>query len=81
MLTAFNRMLGKPDLGKLLLRFTLSTMMLFHGIHKFLFEINGIIGIIQAHGMPAITTYGVFMGETIVPFMFIFGILVRHPPR
>lgn len=32
---------------------------------------------IQAHGMPAIVAYGVFLGEIIVPLMFIFGILVR----
>lgn len=77
MLTAFNRMMDKPDLGKLLLRFTFGAMMLFHGIHKLLFGITGIIGMVQAHGMPAIVAYGVFLGEIIVPLMFIFGILVR----
>lgn len=77
MINTLNRMLDKPDLGKLVLRVTFGAMMLFHGVHKVLFGIDGIVGMVQAHGMPAIVAYGVYLGEIIVPIMFILGILVR----
>lgn len=74
---SLNRWLDKPDLGKLLLRVSFGAMMLFHGVHKLLYGINSIIGMVVHHGMPSFVAYGVFVGEIIVPLMFIFGILVR----
>ncbi|ATA21745.1 putative oxidoreductase [Gibbsiella quercinecans] len=74
---SMNRWLDKPDLGKLLLRVSFGAMMLFHGVHKLLYGINSIIGMVVHHGMPSFVAYGVFVGEIIVPLMFIFGILVR----
>lgn len=74
---SLNRWLDKPDLGKLLLRVSFGAMMLFHGVHKLLYGINSIISMVVHHGMPSFVAYGVFVGEIIVPLMFIFGILVR----
>ncbi|WP_413736236.1 DoxX family protein [Sodalis sp. RH21] len=77
MIAAFNRMLDKPDLGKLILRVAFGGMMLFHGVHKMIYGISGIIGKVVEHGMPAFVGYGVFIGEVLVPILFILGILVR----
>ncbi|MEA9389887.1 DoxX family protein [Acerihabitans sp. TG2] len=77
MISIFNRLLDRPDLGKLLLRVTFGGLMLFHGIHKLVYGISGIVGMVVQHGMPAFVAYGVFIGEIVVPILFILGILVR----
>ncbi len=77
MIATFNRMLDKPDLGKFILRLAFGAMMLFHGTHKLMSGISGIKGMVVHHGLPEFVAYGVFVGEIIVPLLFIFGILVR----
>ena len=77
MITAFNRMLDKPDLGKFILRLAYGGMMLPHGIHKAVHGIDNIIGMVVQHGMPAFVGYGVFIGEILMPILLILGILVR----
>ncbi|HEY0209518.1 DoxX family protein [Acerihabitans sp.] len=77
MIAAFNRMLDKPDLGRLVLRVAFGGMMMFHGIHKAIYGIEGIVGMVVRHGMPAFVAYGVFLGEIVMPILFILGILVR----
>ncbi|MEH0875642.1 DoxX family protein [Pectobacterium cacticida] len=77
MLDSINRLLDKPDLGKLLLRVSFSVLMLFHGWHK----LHGGIGFIKLMlaniGLPSFIGYGVYIGEIIIPIMMILGILTR----
>lgn len=77
MIAAFNRTLDKPDFGRLILRVAFGGMMMFHGIHKAVYGIDNIIGMVVQHGMPAFVAYGVFLGEIVAPILFILGILVR----
>ncbi|TCV95601.1 DoxX family protein [Biostraticola tofi] len=77
MIINLNRAFDHPDLGRLLLRLSFGGLMLFHGVHKMISGIDGIVGMVTAHGMPSIVAYGVFVGEILVPVMFILGILVR----
>jgi len=61
------------NLGKLLLRFMLGGMMLFHGIDKALHGIGFLKGIMHVHGLPEALAYGVFVGEILAPIFIIIG--------
>lgn len=76
-LTAFNRMLDKNDLGKLLLRLTVGGLMLFHGMHKLLDGVGPIKGLLAAHGLPEFIAYGTLVGEVLAPLLIILGVLTR----
>jgi len=65
------------DLGLLILRLTLGVLMLFHGIAKLMHGLEGIQGMLTSKGLPAILSYGVFVGEIIVPIMIIVGFRTR----
>lgn len=76
-LGSMNSALACDDLGKLLLRLTVGGLMMFHGIHKLLMGIDGIVGMVTSHGLPGFVAYGVFVGEIIAPVLIILGILTR----
>ncbi|KAA8998917.1 DoxX family protein [Affinibrenneria salicis] len=77
MLNQINRLLDKPDLGKLILRLSFALMMLLHGWHKLHGGIDFIQGMLVQHGLPAFVGYGVFVGEIVAPVLMILGILTR----
>ncbi|MGH8080087.1 MAG: DoxX family protein [Lysobacter sp.] len=61
------------DLGKLLLRLTLGTLILFHGVSKLRGGTEAIVGLVQAHGLPGFLGYGVLIGEVLAPLLLILG--------
>ena len=65
--------------GKLVVRLTLGTLMLFHGIAKVLHP--GTLDFISANlngaGIPGMLAYGVYVGEIIAPLMIIVGFHAR----
>ncbi|MDY6025793.1 DoxX family protein [Bergeyella zoohelcum] len=67
------------DLGLLILRLSVGLLMLPHGIHKLLN--SGALGYIQslleAKGLPAFISYGVFVGEIIAPLLIVIGFRTR----
>lgn len=65
------------DLGKLLLRVLVGGLMLFHGAHKVLHGIGGIVGMVGDHGIPSAFAYGVFVGEVLAPVLLVLGVLTR----
>lgn len=67
------------DLGKLLLRVTLGSLMLFHGIAKLGDggSLNWIAGQLADLGLPGFIAYGVYVGEIVAPLMIIAGIYCR----
>ncbi len=66
------------DLGKLLLRTTLGTMLLLHGIAKVMGGVPpGIMTRVVEHGWPFWITYGVYIGEVLAPALIILGVLTR----
>ncbi|MCV9880034.1 DoxX family protein [Brenneria izbisi] len=77
MLDSINRVLDKPDFGKLLLRLSFSILMLLHGWHKVHNGIGGIEGMLAAAGIPTFVGYGVYVGEVVTPVLMILGILTR----
>ncbi|MBD3799894.1 MAG: DoxX family protein [Campylobacterales bacterium] len=70
-------MFRNDDLARLLLRLSVGTLMLFHGVHKLLHGISHIKGMLQANGLPGWLGYGVFVGEVIAPVMIILGLYAR----
>ena len=65
--------------GKLVVRLTLGTLMLFHGIAKVLHPgtLDFISSNLAAAGLPGMLAYGVYIGEIIAPFMIILGFHAR----
>jgi putative oxidoreductase len=68
------------DLGKLILRLTLSILILFHGIHKlttFQDTSGHMSGMVQSIGLPSWVSYGVFLGEVLGPILLLIGWYAR----
>jgi len=65
------------DLGKLILRVTLSLLILFHGVSKIFHGIDLIIGMINRAGLPSAVAYFVYIGEVVAPILVLLGIWIR----
>ncbi len=69
--------LENEDIGKLVLRFAVGFLMLFHGIDKVINGIGGLDGMFSSMGLPAFFAYAVYVGEFIAPLMLIIGYQVK----
>jgi len=65
------------DLGKFILRVTLSLLILFHGVSKIFHGIDPIIGMIGRAGLPSAVAYLVYIGEVAAPILVLLGIWTR----
>lgn len=65
------------DIGKMILRFTVGGIMLFHGVWKLAHGIGWLPPVLQMHGLPGFLAYGVFVAEVIAPLMLFAGWLTR----
>lgn len=65
------------DIGTLILRLYLGLVLLPHGIHKILYGVEGITGMLEAQGLPGLLAYGVYLGEVIGPLLVILGFYTR----
>ena len=70
-------MFQNSDIAKLILRVSLGVLILFHGIHKLIYGIDGVQAMVTSAGLPAFISYGVFVGELIVPIFIILGLYAR----
>ncbi|WP_342321334.1 DoxX family protein [Kosakonia sp. BYX6] len=77
LLNSVNNMFSHEDFGRLLLRFMVGGLMLFHGLHKLIGGIDGIAGMLVAKGFPGFIAYGVLIGEVLCPILIILGIFTR----
>jgi len=66
-----------PDIGKLILRLSVGSLMLFHGIHKIIDGIGGVKHLVNKASLPEFISYGVYAGEIIFPLFIILGIYTR----
>lgn len=75
-----SELLHNDALGKLILRLTVGTLMLFHGIAKITNPgtVDFIGGALSGSGLPSILAYGVYVGEVIAPLMLIVGVYCRY---
>jgi len=65
------------DTGLLILRLTIGVLMLFHGIAKLIHGLSGIESILAANGLPPFLSYGVYVGEIIIPLFIVVGYKTR----
>jgi len=67
------------DLGKLVLRLTLGSLILFHGVAKILNPgaLKFIGGQLSQLGLPPALAFGVYAGEVVAPLLLIVGIYAR----
>ena len=77
MASAVRMTTGWDDLGKLLLRFTVAGLLLFHGISKMQNGIGWMAGLLRGHHLPVALGYGVFVAEIVAPILLILGVLTR----
>lgn len=68
---------ARADLGKLILRLALGLLILLHGIAKLKGGVTGIVGMLEAHGLPGILGYGVLVGEVLAPILVLAGAYAR----
>jgi len=74
----FNPILA-DDIGKLLLRLTLGTLILFHGVAKILHPaaLDFISGKLAGYGLPIELAFAVYIGEVLAPLLVILGVFSR----
>lgn len=65
------------DVGLLIFRLTLGILMLMHGIHKLIYGVDGIKGMLAGYGLPEFLAYGVHFGETFAALLLIVGFRTR----
>ncbi len=65
------------NIGKLILRLMLGSLMLFHGIDKLSKGIDYIKKLVAGQGVPEYLAYGVYVGEILAPILLILGFRSR----
>lgn len=65
------------DVGKLILRFTIAFLLIFHGIGKIEHGIAWMHGPLSRFHLPFFIGYGVFVGEIVAPILIFVGFLTR----
>jgi putative oxidoreductase len=67
------------DVGRLILRVSVGSMMLFHGVAKIMHpaSLDFISGMLSSNNLPALLAYGVYIGEVLAPLMVIVGYQAR----
>ena len=61
------------DIGKLILRASISILMLMHGYNKLFFGIAKVKSIFANSILPDFLSYGVYIGEILAPLMILVG--------
>ena len=65
------------NIGKLLLRFTVGGLMLFHGFSKIMNGPGGLGALIATRGIPSFLVWAVYLGEFVGPLLIIVGYRTR----
>lgn len=65
------------DFGQLLLRLTLASLLLFHGVAKIIHGTGAIEAALTRAGMPPTIAYLVYVGEVVAPMLIAIGLYVR----
>ena len=65
------------DLGRLVLRFVLGILILFHGVSKITGGIAFVTGALERAGAPGVLGYLVYLGEVVGPLLVVIGLWTR----
>jgi len=66
-MTKYISSLHQPKAGFFILRWTVSGLMLLHGVSKLMHGLGPIEGMLVSSGLPAFIAYGVLIGEVVAP--------------
>ena len=76
-LLIIDRFVNNSDLGKLLLRVPLGSLMLFHGVHKLQHGYGFIEKMVIKAGFPGYLSHGILVGELLAPLFMVLGLYTR----
>ena len=65
------------EVSRLLLRFAIGGLMLFHGVNKIRHGVDYMFPLLEAKGLPAFIAYGSYFGEVVAPLLVLAGVLTR----
>ncbi len=71
------RLTNNSDLGKLLLRVSLGTLMLFHGVNKIQHGYGFVESMLLKAKFPGYFSHGILVGELLAPLLMVTGIYTR----
>ncbi len=69
--------LRNNDLGLLLLRLTVGGLMLFHGVHKLIYGVSAIEGMLAGMGLPGFIAYFSLAAELLASVLIVLGAWTR----
>lgn len=69
--------LRNNDMGLLFLRLSIGGLMLFHGIHKAIYGVGMISGMLAGMGLPSFIAYGSLLAELVAAAMILLGLWTR----
>lgn len=72
-----SNLLRNNDLGLLLLRLTVGGLMLFHGVHKLIYGVSGIEGMLASIGLPGFIAYFSLAAELLASILIVIGAWTR----
>jgi putative oxidoreductase len=77
-LLMLDRFVNNSDLGKLILRVLVGTLMLFHGISKLQHGYGNVEQMLRGAGFPGYLSHLILVGEILAPFFMILGLYTRQ---
>ena len=71
------RFVNNSDFGKLLLRVSVGTLLLFHGVNKLQHGYGFVESMLLKARLPGYLSHGILVGELLAPLLMVTGIYTR----
>ena len=71
------RFVNNSDFGKLLLRVSVGTLLLFHGVNKLQHGYGFVESMLLKARLPGYLSHGILVGELLAPLLMVTGIFTR----
>ncbi|MEI7934078.1 MAG: DoxX family protein [Chlorobiaceae bacterium] len=71
------RFVNNSDLGKLLLRVSVGTLLLFHGVNKIQNGYGFVESVLLKARLPGYLSHGILVGELLAPLLMVAGLYTR----
>ncbi len=66
-----------PDIGILILRITVGSLLFLHGVHKVSAGIENQMQLLSNNGIPGQLMYFVYISEVVAPVLLVMGVFTR----
>ena len=73
----FDRFINNSDLGKLILRISIGSLMLFHGLNKLQHGYGVVAKMLVKARLTGYLSHGILIGELMAPLFMILGLYTR----